>query len=117
MSSALTSSCMASSSSLTPLPARASLSQLILTPRTGSRPGMLSFEGRAKYDAWTRIAKEYTGRVAEARARYVEIAKGAGWTESAEDQASEPTPATHKKSGPTGFGPSVSMMEREDDTG
>lgn len=83
---------------------------------SGPRPGLFSFEGRAKYDAWARVASEYDGRVEDAKVRYVEIAKSAGWNGS--DEVSDET-ATPKKGGGggMGFGPSVSMLEREEESG
>lgn len=74
--------------------------------RTGSRPGMFSFEGRAKYDAWTRIATEYDSETA--RERYVEIARSAGWkgdVGAGEDEDNAPKP----KAKASGFGPTMSL--------
>ncbi|KAL1406077.1 hypothetical protein Q8F55_007760 [Vanrija albida] len=85
---------------------------------TGSRPGIFSFEGRAKYDAWARVAAEYDGRLDAARARYVEIARSAGWAEGAEAVDEGEEGAERKSSGGGGgFGPSVSMMVPTDEGG
>lgn len=88
---------------------------------TGSRPGIFSFEGRAKYDAWARVAAEYAGREDAARARYVELARGAGWVEGqvAEEEEEGEDGTERKPSGGGGlsFGPSVSMMVQTDEGG
>ena len=48
-----------------------------LSPTT-SRPSIFDITGRAKWDAWSRIGKEYSD-VECAEARYLELAKELGW--------------------------------------
>ncbi|CAK9786803.1 ankyrin [Cutaneotrichosporon oleaginosum] len=85
---------------------------------TGKRPGIFSFEARHKYDAWARIATAFGGRPDDAKARYVEVARGAGWMGNASPGAEAGEGGVEvevkKKSGGMGFGPSVSVMEREE---
>lgn len=66
---------------------------------------MFSFEGRAKYDAWARVAKEYTS-VEVAKARYVEVASQLGWVEG---EVVEDQDDAKPKSKSAGFGPTMSM--------
>ncbi|OCH94767.1 ankyrin [Obba rivulosa] len=51
------------------------------TPNT-SRPSLFDFTGRAKWDAWDKSDKTYGASSAQAEARYLEIARSLGWTES-----------------------------------
>jgi len=49
---------------------------------TTSRPGLLDFTGRAKWDSWQELGKKYSTRPdpdRAAQARYLEIAKSLGW--------------------------------------
>lgn len=51
------------------------------TPNT-SRPGLLDFAGRAKWDSWQEIGKKYSTQSnpdGVAQTRYLEIAKSLGW--------------------------------------
>lgn len=51
------------------------------TPNT-SRPGLLDFTGKAKWDSWQEIGKKYSTQPdpdGVAQARYLEIAKSLGW--------------------------------------
>lgn len=55
------------------------------TPKT-SRPGLLDFTGKAKWDSWQKLGKEYSTRSdpdGAAQARYLEIAKSLGWKSGA----------------------------------
>lgn len=83
---------------------------------TGKRPGIFYFEARHKHDAWARIATAFGGRPDDAKARYVEIARASGW--KGVDAPESPEPETEaevpKRSGGMGFGPSVSVMAREE---
>lgn len=72
------------------------------------RPGLFSFEGRAKHDAWTRAAQSYTSEEA-AKARYLEIAENTGWRKDAVPEESK-----SKEEKGTGLGVSVSVMAQED---
>lgn len=80
----------------------------------GARPGIFSFEGRAKYDAWARAAQVYPTKEV-AKSRYLEIARGTGWESGAvpdPDQTDEPTESRGGRG--TGLGVSVSVMAQED---
>ncbi|BEJ14782.1 hypothetical protein CspHIS471_0405490 [Cutaneotrichosporon sp. HIS471] len=82
---------------------------------TGKRPGIFHFEARHKHDSWGRVATAFGGRPDDAKVRYVEIARQAGWKgldapASPEDEEEEEP----RKTGGTGFGPSVSVMAREE---
>lgn len=51
------------------------------TPNT-SRPGLLDFAGRAKWDSWQQIGKKYSTQPdpdGAAQTQYIEIAKSLGW--------------------------------------
>lgn len=51
------------------------------TPTT-SKPGLLDFTGRAKWDSWQNLGKRYSTQSdpdGAAQARYLEIAKSLGW--------------------------------------
>ncbi|KAJ6575014.1 hypothetical protein B0H19DRAFT_934679, partial [Mycena capillaripes] len=93
------------------------------------RPSIFDFTGRAKWDAWTAAGNIYSAK-ADAESRYLEIARGLGWTEgivlpetapesesqdiwdSDDDDVNQPS----KSSGETGgFGTSVSSMARPED--
>ena len=47
---------------------------------TTSRPGLLDFAGRAKWDAWKSTGQTWRGREVDAEERYKTIAKSLGWT-------------------------------------
>ncbi|EJU00996.1 ankyrin [Dacryopinax primogenitus] len=85
---------------------------------SGPRPGLLSFEGRAKWDAWDRIGKEFGGKPKEeVERKYLDVCKSSGWEEGV---APEPTGKREEggeggSSGPAGLGVSVSQMLREDE--
>ncbi|GMK59316.1 hypothetical protein CspeluHIS016_0703310 [Cutaneotrichosporon spelunceum] len=84
---------------------------------TSKRPGIFHFEARHKYDAWGRVATAFGGRPEDAKARYVEIAREAGWkgldAPTLPEAEAEEDKVPRKTDG-TGFGPSVSVMEREE---
>ena len=51
------------------------------TPNT-SRPGLLDFTGRAKWDSWQELGKKFSTQSdpdGAAQARYLEIARSLGW--------------------------------------
>ncbi|KAI0331990.1 ankyrin [Cubamyces sp. BRFM 1775] len=50
------------------------------TPNT-SKPSIFNFTGRAKWDAWHSAGETYKDRPADAENRYLEIARGLGWSE------------------------------------
>jgi acyl-CoA-binding protein len=55
------------------------------TPNT-SRPGLLDFAGRAKWDSWQDVGKKYSIQPdpdGAAEARYLEIAESLGWESGA----------------------------------
>lgn len=68
---------------------------------------MFSFEAKAKYDAWARVAIEYEGRVDGAKERYVEIATTVGWEEDMESIGND--------GGGVSFGPPMSIMTKEEE--
>lgn len=77
-------------------------------PNTKS-PGMLDFAGRAKWNAWDKVSKEYSSEDA-AEARYIAVVRSLGWKGSETS-----TPAESKKpadGGTSGMGVSVSAMAR-----
>jgi acyl-CoA-binding protein len=82
---------------------------------TGKRPGIFHFEARHKHDAWARTATAFGGRPDDAKARYVEVARRAGWKGPDAPPSPEVEAEAPKKSGGMGFGPSVSVMAREDE--
>ncbi|THH18936.1 hypothetical protein EW146_g2138 [Bondarzewia mesenterica] len=45
------------------------------------RPSFFDMTGRAKWDAWTQVSKEYGGRLDDAEKRYLGIARSLGWKE------------------------------------
>jgi len=87
------------------------------TPNT-SRPGLLDFAGRAKWDSWQEQGKKYSTQPdpdGAAQARYVEIAKSLGWKlgVDADDGAyghNEDSGKISVKGVVTGTGVSVSTM-------
>lgn len=87
------------------------------TPNT-SRPGLLDFAGRAKWDSWQEQGKKYSTQPdpdGAAQARYVEIAKSLGWKlgVDADDSAyvhNEDSGKVSVKGVVTGTGVSVSTM-------
>jgi hypothetical protein len=68
---------------------------------------MFAFEAKAKYDAWASTATTYEGREGDARARYVEIARGVGYAPDEEEEGGG-------KKAPGGMGVSVSVMSSEE---
>ncbi|PCH33866.1 ankyrin [Wolfiporia cocos MD-104 SS10] len=54
------------------------------TPTT-SRPSILDFAGRAKWDAWSNAGQTYGDRAADAESRYLTIARNLGWNEGKEE--------------------------------
>ncbi|KAF9022927.1 hypothetical protein BDZ89DRAFT_1070280 [Hymenopellis radicata] len=94
---------------------------------TTTRPGLLDWTGRAKWDAWDKLGGKDMDET-EAQERYMEIAKGMGWPGPSSDipllkkeeedidwdnlDNSEPSTSTSKGAG---FGVSVSTMRRTDD--
>nr|VWO94202.1 ANK_REP_REGION domain-containing protein [Ganoderma boninense] len=52
------------------------------------KPSLFDFAGKAKWDAWNGAGQMYKGRLADAEARYLEIARSLGWVEG---KAAEPT--------------------------
>jgi acyl-CoA-binding protein len=54
---------------------------------TTSRPGLLDFTGRAKWDSWKDIGLRYNNDYATAEQRYINLARELGWIEG--------TPLTH----------------------
>ena len=50
------------------------------TPNT-SKPSIFNFTGRAKWDAWQSAGETYKDRPVDAENRYLEIARGLGWSE------------------------------------
>lgn len=100
------------------------------TPNT-SRPGLLDFTGRAKWDAWSNIGQQFANRASDAEARYLQIAAEFGWTpgesqpvQSKETQESTATDedgdiwdkdtGTKSSGGSNGLGNSVSTMSQAD---
>lgn len=81
--------------------------------------------GRAKWDAWNDAGKKYTS-AADAKARYLQIARDLGWSEEAKPEPTAPTESTPANSiwdddsrpssgkGSSGMGPSVSSMKPPD---
>lgn len=53
---------------------------------TTSRPGLLDFAGKAKWDAWSNTGKRYKTSQ-EAQDRYIEIATSLGWQETVAKEA------------------------------
>ena len=101
------------------------------TPNT-SRPGLLDFTGRAKWDAWKSTGVKYGAHASEVEERYLHIATGLGWKEgekreerqsqsrSSDGQdASEDGDIWDKDDGPRGsgigFGITVSKLSQEDE--
>lgn len=78
---------------------------------TGARPGMFSFEGRAKYDAWLRAAQTYASKEA-ARSRYVEIAEATGWQRGVEAVSVDDGTGSRERG--TGLGVSVSVVAQDE---
>jgi len=66
-----------------------------LSPTT-SRPSIFDVTGRAKWDAWSRIGREYPDTEC-AEARYLELAKELGWDGTQQPRLSE----TNKERGKT----------------
>ncbi|KZS96112.1 hypothetical protein SISNIDRAFT_451792, partial [Sistotremastrum niveocremeum HHB9708] len=66
-----------------------------LNPPT-SRPSFFDFAGRAKWDAWQKAGKEWSGQggTSGAESLYIERAKSLGWVESS---SSAPRSGTDKK--------------------
>ncbi|KZP00786.1 ankyrin [Calocera viscosa TUFC12733] len=98
------------------------LYKLLTVSRTpqGPRPGMLSFEGRAKWDAWDKASKDFVGQGEGAvERRYLEICRSLGWEEGALAPAKEAGAGGEKEerggSGGGGMGVSVSQMLLEDE--
>ncbi|GAA5936582.1 uncharacterized protein JCM15063_001927 [Sporobolomyces koalae] len=61
-----------------------------------SRPGMLDFRGRAKWDAWDNLGKTSGFDAQQAKLGYIEQARALGWSPT--DEAPTPIPADkHKK--------------------
>ncbi|KZT50682.1 ankyrin, partial [Calocera cornea HHB12733] len=93
------------------------------TPQ-GARPGMLSFEGRAKWDAWDKASKDFSGQPESAvEEKYLDICRSLGWKEGAgpapkaegEGEAGEERSSGGGGGGGGGMGVSVSQMLREDE--
>jgi len=99
------------------------LYKMLTTSRTplGSRPGMLSFEGRAKWDAWEKESKDFSGQPESAvEEKYLEICKSLGWKEGAPKKEGSAIPRSDEEEGSGGgggggMGVSVSQMLREDE--
>ncbi|TFK30361.1 ankyrin [Coprinopsis marcescibilis] len=97
------------------------------TPTT-SRPGILDFAGRAKWDAWSQAGKIYK-TCQDAESRYIKIASGFGWTEgtviaktpgkstgpSAEEDIWDSDSEAERSSGGDGLGLFVSTMSRPEE--
>ncbi|GJE85719.1 acyl-CoA-binding domain-containing protein [Phanerochaete sordida] len=98
------------------------------TPNT-SRPGLLDFTGRAKWDAWSNIGKQFADRAPDVEARYIQIATELGWkpgeTSAAPGKTTEETSSASKdediwdkdagsraSGGPSGLGNSVSTVSQ-----
>jgi len=87
------------------------------TPQ-GPRPGMLSFEGRAKWDAWEKSSKDFDGQPESAvEGKYLDICRSLGWKEGAAVPAGKEGSAIPRSEGGGGggMGVSVSQMIREDE--
>ena len=52
---------------------------------TTSRPSLIDFAGRAKWDAWNKAGRTWRDDRAAAERRYLEIANSLGWQQSVED--------------------------------
>lgn len=99
------------------------------SPNT-SRPGLLDFAGRAKWDAWAAAGKKYgTAHAPDAEARYIQLAQELGWSESitipaepiaptqvntVEDGDDIWDPPDYQKKGDGGMGTVMSSIASED---
>lgn len=97
------------------------------TPNT-SRPGLLDFTGRAKWDAWSNIGKQFADRAPDVEARYLQIATELGFKAGEAPVAQEATTrpsedgdfwdedtASKSSGGPSGLGNSVSTVSHADE--
>lgn len=101
------------------------------TPNT-SRPGLLDFTGRAKWDAWNSVGAKYDDRAFEVEERYLQIATELGWKEGEKKQEPQTQPVTSSSQAETedgdiwdkedvpkgsgiGFGVTVSKISQEDE--
>lgn len=99
------------------------------TPNS-SRPGLLDFAGRAKWDAWKSVGEGYRDRVFEVEERYLQIAIELGWKEGERKEEFQTPPGTSSsqdesddgdiwdkedepKGGGIGFGVTVSKISQE----
>ena len=76
---------------------------------------LLQFAGRAKWDSWKAIGKDYDGREADAEQEYIDFVKSLGW--SADDPLSESDEVRQPKPTQSRGMVSVSKMQATDDVG
>lgn len=95
-----------------------------------SRPGLLDFAGRAKWDAWAAAGKKYGATHApDAEARYIQLARELGWSENVtipvepiaptqastvEDDGDIWDPPDYQKKGDGGMGTVMSSFASEE---
>lgn len=83
-----------------------------------SRPSVFDLTGKAKWDAWKKASEQYQ-TVEQAESRYVEIAKGLGWTAGAihvrEQDAADSTGSQRGHGGMGFFVSTMAFSEEKDD--